>query len=137
MSAVAARRFAVFTLVAALCAAGGAADAGARAKLLRLGCDRPGAAREFERWGDERLYVPVPNGGLERGSEGWRLSGGARVVAGNEPFGLGGGGLYSLAIPAGGSATTPAACVKILESNARFLFAQSAGAGGTLRVELQ
>ena len=40
----------------------------------------------FAPWGDSSPYASLLNGGFEGGSAGWDLSGGARVVSGNEPF---------------------------------------------------
>lgn len=109
----------------------------AAASLLQLGCEKQSSAREFARWGDNRVYKSFPNGGFERGAESWRLSGGAQVVAGNEPYSLAGGGAYSLMLPAGASATSSAQCIKILDSGARFMVREVGSSSGSLKVELQ
>lgn len=100
-----------------------------------LGCG--GAAEQpFVRWGDHMSYVLVPNGGLEQGSRGWKLSGGARVVDGNEPFYVrSAGDRSSLLLPPGSSATTPATCVALLDPTLRY-FSQRAGGRGALEVEV-
>ena len=61
----------------------------AKAGLIGTGqasfCD-PTAAQVFAPWSDSSSYASLFNGGFESGSLGWGLSGGARVVSGNEPF---------------------------------------------------
>lgn len=123
--------------VAALAAGAAPGNASAAGSLLKLGCDKQSSAREFERWNDSRYYKSFPNGGFERGGDGWKLSNGAKVVAGNEPFGLAGGGDYSLVLPAGAAATSSAVCVKILDSGARFMTLETGASSGALKVELQ
>lgn len=64
--------------------------------------------RPFKRFGDPARYVLVPDGGFERRARGWSLAGGARVVAGNEPYHVGSRrDRRSLRLPAGASATSP------------------------------
>jgi hypothetical protein len=43
-------------------------------------------SQPFARWGDGNWYVLAPGGAFEDGDPAWKLSGGARVVRGNEPF---------------------------------------------------
>jgi hypothetical protein len=82
----------------------------------------------FKRWLDPMRYVLAPNGGLENGSAGWKLTGGARVVEGNETFHVGGArDSHSLLLPAGSSATTRATCVQLLHPTVRY-FAKNRGA---------
>ena len=91
-----------------------------------LGC---GYAPEhpFLRFLDPLPYTLAPDGGFEAGAAGWQLSGGAKVVSGNNSFNLSGGGSKSLQIPSGGSATSPPMCVPLLLPVVRF-----AATGGTL-----
>lgn len=85
-----------------------------------LGCgDEP--SQPFLRFLDPLPYVLAPDGGFERGAAGWKLSGGARVVSGNEPFQLSGPGSKSLLIPSGGSATSPPMCVGLVLPVVRFV----------------
>ena len=88
----------------------------------------PGAPeRPFLPWLDPLAYVAAPDGGLEAGASGWTLTGGARVVAGNEPFLVGGASdSRSLSLPAGSSATTPPMCAALLDPTLR-LFARNTG----------
>jgi hypothetical protein len=78
----------------------------------------------------------VPNGGLEQGSQGWKLSGGARVVAGNEPFKVRSAtDRYSLYLPPGSSATTPMTCAGLLDPTVRY-FSMREGGRGDLKMEV-
>jgi hypothetical protein len=78
-------------------------------------------SRPFLRWLDPVHYTLAPNGGFESGSAGWRLTGGATVVSGNESFNLSGSGSHSLYLPGGSSATSPAMCVETLDVFARYV----------------
>jgi hypothetical protein len=91
----------------------------------------------FSPWGDWSQYTPVDNQGLEDGATGWRLSGGASVVLGNEPWKVAGrADAKSLDLPAGSSAITPAICVDETYPYFR-LFARNAGAAtGSLKIEV-
>ena len=84
------------------------------------GCPDQATSRPFLRWLDPISYVLAPNGGLESGSTGWKLTGGASVVSGNESFNLSGVGSRSLYLPSGSSATSPATCVETLDVFARY-----------------
>jgi hypothetical protein len=103
----------VIGLVTATAAPAGAAVTG--------GCpDRP-MSKPFLRWLDPISYTLAPNGGFESGSSGWRLTGGAAVVSGNESFNLSGAGNSSLYLPSGSTATSPATCVETLDVFARYV----------------
>ncbi|HLM92994.1 MAG TPA: hypothetical protein VK273_04210 [Gaiellaceae bacterium] len=78
-------------------------------------------SRPFLRWLDPIQYTLAPNGGFESGSAGWRLTGGATVVSGNESFNLSGPESHSLYLPGGSSATSPAMCVETLDVFARYV----------------
>ena len=63
------------------------------------------STQAFASWGDQSAYTLLPNGSFENGGNLWALSGGAKVVSGNEPFFLNGrGDSHSLLLPAGSSA---------------------------------
>jgi hypothetical protein len=97
--------------------------------------DRP-SAREFARWLDPINYTLVPGGHFENGTSGWILSGGARVVSGNEPFYLNAAGeSRSLYLPSGSSARTPFVCVELLDPVARFVTRNRGSMLGALAVE--
>jgi hypothetical protein len=79
-----------------------------------LGCGYE-PTHPFLRFLDPLPYVLAPDGGFERGAAGWKLTGGARVVSGNEPWQVGGSGdSHSLLLPPGSSATSPAMCMGLL-----------------------
>jgi len=100
------RRLAVLMVVVAataLASTAGSAKAGLITGLLGGGCGA--TAPVFLPWGDFESYYFASNGGLESGSTGWTLGGGAAVVTQhNEPWYLAGFGSHALQIPTGGSA---------------------------------
>jgi len=115
------------TLAVALVAglAGTAAPASAG---LGLACPDP-TGKPFTPWSDYANYAFSPNGGFESGSTGWSLGGSAKVAAGNESFFIhGSGDRYSLSMPAGGSATSPAMCISLLSGKMRFIARGDTGA---------
>jgi hypothetical protein len=91
------------------------------------------ASQPFKRWGDNNYYVLVPGGSFEPGSAAWKLSGGAKVVHGNEPFYVrSSSDRYSLYLPYGSTATTPPMCFKFTDWHLRFFSSGS----GTVRVKI-
>ena len=84
-------------------------------------CPDHAMSRPFLRWLDPISYTLAPNGGFESGAKGWQLRGGATVVSGNESFNLSGAGRYSLYLPSGSTATSPAMCVETLDVFARYV----------------
>jgi hypothetical protein len=122
------------TALALACAAIPAAPAGA--SLIETGaCDDAALSQPFERWGDAAHYKLVPGGDAEGSLEGWSLTGGAKTVAGSEPYAATGRlGSSSLSIPAGGSVTTAATCVNADHPTFRFFAKSSGGLLGLLPV---
>src|SRR5437763_305866 len=97
--------------LAAACALAPAAGAGA-AVLETGACDTAALSTPFTPWGDGASYKLAPGGDFEGSLDGWMLSGGAKTVAGSEPYAATGTpGARSLSLPAGASAVTPATCV--------------------------
>ena len=95
-------------------------------------CDTK-ASQPFARFGDYRYYVLTPGGSFEPGSAAWKLSGGARVVSGNETFYVhSSSDRYSLYLPAGSSVTSPPMCFAPGDWTMRFF---SSG-GGSVRVKV-
>lgn len=127
------RRFlGLLMLVATMAAAFGATSAKAGDGSL-LGCgDTP--THPFLRFLDPLPYTLAPDGGFEAGARGWTLTGGARVVRGNEPFGLSAGS-NSLSLPERSSATSPPMCVGLLLPIVRFA-ATGGELLGSLKVEV-
>jgi hypothetical protein len=95
---------------------------------LGLACPDP-TGKPFAPWSDNANYAFSPNGGFESGTTGWSLSGGAKVAVGNESFYVHSvGDRYSLALPAGASATSPAMCISLLSGKMRFVTRGDSGA---------
>ena len=126
------------TLLAAVVLAGiaaGPAQAGVLVKTA-TGCVDQSSARVFMPWLDLARYVPAPGGHAESAA-GWSLAGGAKVVAGNEPWKVGGVGSRSLQLPAGSSATSAPACVGLGHPTMRFFAKRTSGSIlSTLTVEV-
>jgi hypothetical protein len=100
-------------------------------------CD-PTAKKAFARWGDTANYARLYNGDFERGSLGWNLSGGAKIVAGNEPFFLSGDGTNSrsLLVPSGGSAYSGTVCFALGDWHLRMVMRNVGSRTGALRVQV-
>jgi hypothetical protein len=102
-------------------------------------CEEQVLERPFARWLDPLNYHLIPDGGFEANAAGWSLSGGARIVAGNEPFYVHGTGeSKSLSLPRGSVATSPVMCTGIHKPFMRFFAKSSAGllSLSTLSVEV-
>ena len=90
----------------------------------------------FAAWGDQADYALAPGGDFESGAAGWTLTGGAAVVAGNQPFDIGAPGASGLALPHGASAVSGSMCVDESYTSFRF-FARNLGASkADLKVEV-
>jgi hypothetical protein len=90
----------------------------------------------FAAWGDTHSYFLLPNGGFESGPTGWTLAGGAAVASGNEGyFANSAADSHSLAIPAGGQATSSTICIGRDETSFRFFVKSPGVAGAQLRVQ--
>lgn len=123
------RGFAAGLAVTAVLAPAGAAEAATGS------CTGEGLSQPFAGWGDPSWYFLAPDGSFEDGSSAWSLSGGARVAASADPFRLGGkGDTRSLALPAGGSATSAPFCIKRDSRTVRWV--QRGSRGGALAVEV-
>lgn len=119
------------TLAVALLATSAVAAAPVAASAA---CVPAPTTKAFAKVGDNADYSPAPDGSFEGGASGWTLTGGAKVVSGNESLGLLTGsivpGSKSLSMPVGSTATSPEFCVD--ESHPYFRFmakATSAMAG--------
>ena len=98
------------------------------------GCPR-NLTQPFLPWGDSNLYTLVPNGALESAG-GWKLSGGAALVKGSEPFKATGKlGSHALALPAGATAVSPPVCLTINHPTFRFFAKAVQGDAASLRAE--
>jgi hypothetical protein len=100
-------------------------------------CPGQALSQPFLRWLDPLRYTLAPNGGFESGSSGWALRGDAQVVAGNESYAVGGSGDgFSLALPAGASATTSSVCVGMLYPTTRLFIRNTSALTSTLRIDV-
>ncbi len=114
------RRHLLATIVAAAGFVGASGTPAQAALLGSSSCSNQTLTQPFLRWGDTNTYELAPGGSFE-GPPTWTLSGGARVVAGSEPFGVTGSvGSSSLYLPAGGSAQSPFVCVSTAKPTFRF-----------------
>jgi hypothetical protein len=113
----------------------------AKAGLLGTGsasyCD-PSPSQAFGSFGDSSYYASLLNGDFEGGSTGWYLSGGARVVSGNEPFFVTGdrGDSHSLLLPEGSSAYSSTVCFAFADWHMRLLAKNVGSRSGSLRVQV-
>ena len=115
-----------------------AAVAGGTASPAKAGPSCPNASeRVFQRWLDPLPYFLATNGGFESGATGWTLTGGAKVVSGNEPFFLNSSSdRFSLSLPAGATATSPWTCASVDGLVARLVAVGSGSLLGTLQVDV-
>jgi hypothetical protein len=124
--------------IAAVAAVGAlAAPASAGILTASATCDDGAITQPFALWGDAANYKAVQGGNFEASMAGWTLSGKAAVVAGNEPWKVGGAAhSKSLVLPAGSSAISPVACVGLGEPTLRFFAKKNRGLLTTLAVSV-
>jgi hypothetical protein len=120
------------TLITALVAAAGTAFAAAPASAGVLvksapDCNSADISQPFTRWGDNASYFLAPGGDFENGTAGWGLTGGARLVADNEPWKVSGDGDGALQLPAGATVTTPTVCVGLDHPTIRLFAKRTSG----------
>jgi hypothetical protein len=135
-------RFTIAALAAALSALAIGTSSASAGVLVATAqdCSAWTLSQPFARFGDTSSYTPVPGGSFENGSPAWTLSGGAKVVPGNEPFyARSTSDTASLYLPQGATATSPAMCVGIDSPTIRWFAKQSAsllGLTGSMTVEV-
>jgi hypothetical protein len=99
-------------------------------------CSSAALSEPFAAWGDTNSYELLPGSNFAGSLAGWTLSGGAKVVAGGEPFVVNGtAGTASLDLPAGASVQSPSTCVDAAYPTFRF-FARNDTAKSTLLVQV-
>lgn len=122
---------AALTAAALMAVPAAAANAGVVAPAR---CPEVATAPAFAPWGDFADYFMAPGGDFEDGAASWELAGGAATVEGSAPSSIGGAAdQRALAVPAGGSATSPVVCIGVEHRSMRF-FARGA-TSGAIRVE--
>jgi hypothetical protein len=85
------------------------------------GCTQLPSAAAFSKVdGDQAQYSLAPGGDFESTKSSWTLTGGAKVMPGNETLGIQ-SGTHSLVMPLSSTATSPAFCVD--QNNPTFRFA--------------
>jgi hypothetical protein len=128
--------FAIIALFAALAMmVTPSAEAGLIGTPPASGCESP--SRVFAPWGDYAYYGLVPGGSFESGTPAWALSGGARVVAGNETFYVRSrSDSRSLYLPSGSSALSQTVCFGLGDWHARFFVRNVGSPGGSLKVDI-
>jgi hypothetical protein len=106
--------FAVAVVTVALAAPAAQAD------LLNVNpCDGSALSQPFAPWADPAFYELAPGGDFETPS--WTLADGAQREPGSEPHAATGTlGSWSLALPAGSSAQSPATCMDAAYPTIRF-----------------
>ena len=103
---------------------------------LGLACADP-TTKPFAPWNDFAKYAFVPNGGFEGGAAGWTLTGGARVVPGNESFFVHGAReRYSLSLPPGSTALSTPMCISLFSGKMRFFTANAGAASARVKVQV-
>jgi len=123
------------TVLAALISMATLASVAQPARAGLLGCDGQTAVHPFTPWLDPASYVLTTNGSLES-TTGWTLTGGAKLVSGNEPWNVNAAtDSHSLSLPSGSSAMTPSFCVTLLHPDLRFFAVNSGSALSTLQVD--
>lgn len=132
-----ARKFKIFIALATTAVAAVAAPA-ANAGLLvssAESCASQQYSHPFSAWGDNATYTPAPGGAFEPGQKAWTLTGGAKIVSGNERYNVrSASDSRSLQIPAGGVATSPSMCVGLAEPTIRWF--QKSGLLGSMTVSV-
>jgi hypothetical protein len=122
----------------AMAAVSAAVSAPAQAGVLTTSatnCGDPTLSQPFKPWLDLSSYKLVDD--FETGSDGWSLSGGAKVVAGDASARVGGSGdSGSLLLPAGSVAVSPPACVGLSEPTVRLFARKNSGLLSTLSVSV-
>lgn len=136
------RRTAAAFFTAAIAAAAFASPA--NAGLLTTSaqsCDDGPITQPFERFGDHANYKLLPGGSFEAGTAAWQLSGGAKLVSGNETYKVGGSThSRSLQLPSGSAAVSPFTCVGLSEPTLRLFAKRNSallGLVSTLNVQIQ
>ena len=119
--------------LAAICAVAGFFVPAASAGSLLPSCGAK--TYPFQPWNDPDAYCAFPNLGFESGAISWKLGGNASVVTANEPWHVSGAGTHALRLGPGATAVSSSLPVNLLDPWVR-LFARSAGANGSLRVQV-
>ena len=100
-------------------------------------CSPKPTTKAFESFGDQTDYTLAPGGAFEASGPQWTLSGGASIVAENEPFKVHSrGDTRSVKLPPGASATSPVTCVGVEHPTMRLFARDNRALLSTLMVEV-
>jgi hypothetical protein len=100
-------------------------------------CGDETLTQPFAPWNDRASYKINPGGTFEAAHADWTLRGGAKIVAGNEPWKVGGAGHgKSLRLPAGSTAISATSCVGLNEPTLRFFAKKNRGLLSSLLVSV-
>jgi hypothetical protein len=131
---------ACFTATIAAAAFASPANAGLLTQSAES-CDDGPITQPFQRFGDGHNYKLLPGGSFEAGTPAWTLSGGAKLVSGNETYKVGGSThSRSLSLPGGSAAVSPFTCVGLGEPTLRLFAKRNSallGLVSTLNVQIQ
>jgi hypothetical protein len=131
---------ACFTATIAAAAFASPANAGLLTQSA-ASCDDGPITQPFQRFGDRANYKLLPGGSFEAGTAAWQLSGGAKIVSGNETYKVGGSThSRSLQLPSGSAAVSPFTCVGLSEPTLRLFAKRNSALLGlisTLNVQIQ
>ena len=123
--------------LAALAAVGASVTAALLAPPASAGMCDATATQPFLPWLDPARYVLAPGGAIETGTKNWRLSGGAQIVPGNEPYQVHDlADDESLSLPPGSTALTDRVCLGLTYPTIRFFALNSGSPLATLKVEV-
>jgi hypothetical protein len=104
-------------------------------------CDDGPITQPFARFGDDASYKSLSGGSFESGEDAWQLSGGAKLVSGNESYKVGeADDSRSLSLPSGSAAVSPFTCVGLSEPTLRLFAKRNSallGLVSTLNVQVQ
>jgi hypothetical protein len=100
-------------------------------------CSPKPTTKAFAGFGDQTDYNLAPGGDFEGVGPQWKLSGGASIVAENEPYKVhSAGDRRSVKLPPGASATSPVVCVGIEHPTMRLFARNNRALLSTLTVEV-
>jgi hypothetical protein len=106
------------------------------ASVTTTACEAGATSEAFLPWGDSNQYGLLAGGNFEGSLTGWTLTGGAKAVAGSEPFKATGTlGAWSMGLPTGSSVTTPLTCVDAGTPTFRF-FAHNLSSSASILVQV-
>ena len=100
-------------------------------------CPATTTVQPFLPWLDAGHYFLGPSGSFESTLSGWTVTGGARIVSGNEPYHVHSAtDSRSLLLPNGSAVSTPSICVSLDSPDLRLFVRNTGSALSLLRVDM-